>query len=430
MAVQSAGPSVVVVGAGINGLVAAHYLRRAGYAVTVLERADRAGGACVSATATVDGLTQSYALGASVLGLMPDFIFRETGLADRLDTYVPSSAKRVYFPTAGASAWIYRDPPGSTRNSARSGASSGDAAGFRADEARVVAFLQEGYRAPRRRCRRCPRRTRRRADPPVDHRERRRSAGPLLHRRANQDLPGDDRHRERPRLAREPSSAFTLPLMDSGSVFGGYYGFVKRRDSGGSPRSWRRSTARSASNSSSAPGSNVDPERGSARYSVTASDGNSPFDHLVFATDPPAAARLVGRRGAHADRRAASASSARAASSPCSSGRFAVEGWADARTRHAVPIHLRRRDPGRFRAGDAARPTGDVDYEPGYIQVYCEGAAMRQLGLAEPFDRLTLFFKNLALGRQGDAAPGRARHVNAQLLAHVATPRTASGAGC
>jgi phytoene dehydrogenase-like protein len=101
---------VVVVGAGINGLVAAHYLRRAGHTVTVLDRADRAGGACVSATATVDGLAQSYALGASVLGLMPDFIFRETGLADRLDTYVPSSAKRVYFPTAGASAWIYRDP--------------------------------------------------------------------------------------------------------------------------------------------------------------------------------------------------------------------------------------------------------------------------------------------------------------------------------
>ena len=35
---------VVVVGAGINGLVAAHYLRRAGCQVTVLERADRAGG--------------------------------------------------------------------------------------------------------------------------------------------------------------------------------------------------------------------------------------------------------------------------------------------------------------------------------------------------------------------------------------------------
>jgi len=36
---------VIVVGAGINGLVAAFYLRRAGFAVTLIERANRVGGA-------------------------------------------------------------------------------------------------------------------------------------------------------------------------------------------------------------------------------------------------------------------------------------------------------------------------------------------------------------------------------------------------
>src|SRR4029078_5908794 len=56
---------------------------------------------------------------------------------------------------------------------------------------------------------------------------------------------------------------------------------------------------------------------------------------------------------------------------------------------------------------------GDVDYEPGYIQVYCEGAAMRRLGLTEPYDRLTLFFKNLGLRRQREA------------LEHVQNQRTA-----
>ena len=71
MAIQAASPHVVVIGAGINGLVAAHYLRRAGCRVTMLERADRPGGACVFETATVDGRSQRYALGASVLGLMP-----------------------------------------------------------------------------------------------------------------------------------------------------------------------------------------------------------------------------------------------------------------------------------------------------------------------------------------------------------------------
>ena len=68
-------PTIAIVGAGINGLVAANYLQRAGCNVTLIERADKVGGACISATANVAGLEQPYALGASVLGLMQDFVF-------------------------------------------------------------------------------------------------------------------------------------------------------------------------------------------------------------------------------------------------------------------------------------------------------------------------------------------------------------------
>jgi phytoene dehydrogenase-like protein len=39
--------NIVVIGAGINGLVAAHYLRKAGCQVTLLERGNRAGGVTV-----------------------------------------------------------------------------------------------------------------------------------------------------------------------------------------------------------------------------------------------------------------------------------------------------------------------------------------------------------------------------------------------
>ena len=49
-------PTIAIVGAGINGLVAANYLQRAGCNVTLIERADKVGGACISATANVDGL--------------------------------------------------------------------------------------------------------------------------------------------------------------------------------------------------------------------------------------------------------------------------------------------------------------------------------------------------------------------------------------
>ncbi len=81
--------NITVIGAGINGLVAANYLARAGHQVTLLERNDRVGGACVSDTVEVDGIRQDYALGATVLGLMQDYVWRETGMADRLQVCAP-----------------------------------------------------------------------------------------------------------------------------------------------------------------------------------------------------------------------------------------------------------------------------------------------------------------------------------------------------
>ncbi len=48
----------VVIGAGINGLVAATYLARAGHQVTLLEPNDRVGGARVSETVEVQGIQQ------------------------------------------------------------------------------------------------------------------------------------------------------------------------------------------------------------------------------------------------------------------------------------------------------------------------------------------------------------------------------------
>jgi len=66
--------NLTVVGAGINGLVAANYLQRAGLQVTLLERSDRVGDACVAETVVVKGIRQDYALGASTLGLMQNFV--------------------------------------------------------------------------------------------------------------------------------------------------------------------------------------------------------------------------------------------------------------------------------------------------------------------------------------------------------------------
>jgi phytoene dehydrogenase-like protein len=418
---------VIVIGAGINGLVAANYLRRAGFAVTMIERATRVGGACISELATVDGQSQRYALGASVLGLMQDFVFRETGLADRLQTYVPDQAKRVYFPDDSASAWIYRDPGQLQRELADRWGERGDVAGFRADESRVIAYLQDGYR---------------RAVPP-SLTEARSTLGVDLTRlwitgsavdlldhyftaEHTKIYMGMTVTESGPVSLHEPYSAFTLPLMDSGSIFDGYYGFV--RDG-----IWRVTEELAALNGEigvalhlgSTVGA-VDAERGSVEYTDSAGQmATARFDHLLLATDPLTAARLLGQEAMIRDiaqKRFLGTSgkltlffrepvrwledSAQAGGAGDTAFRFifAVDSIAD------------------FEAATLRVLNAGSDYAPGYIQIYCEGAAMRQLGHVDPFDRLTLFFKNMALGKRGDALPDVEAAVKAQVLARVANP--------
>src|SRR5262245_58718892 len=88
---------VIVIGAGINGLVAAFYLQRAGCRVLLLERKDRVGGACTFSTFEDGGKRYAYPTGASIVGMMQDFIFQETGLDRQLPTHLSESPALVYF---------------------------------------------------------------------------------------------------------------------------------------------------------------------------------------------------------------------------------------------------------------------------------------------------------------------------------------------
>ena len=415
---------VVVVGAGINGLVAAHYLRKGGCDVTLLERSDRVGGACISDVATVQGRTQRYAVGASVLGLMPDFIWHETGLADRLETFVPDHAKRVYFPGPDAGAWIHRDPDALQREFRERWGERGDVAGFRHDEAQVVAFLQEGYRA---------------AVPPTLPAARERlgkklvklwisgSAWDLLDHYFTADRTkiymAMTVTESGPVSLKDPYSAFTLPLMDSGSVFGGYYGFVKDGIWRVTEELARVDQELGVDIKLSARVEQVDPQIAKLRYSQGGHAAQLAFDHLVLATDPLTAARVIGD----------GAFTARVESSRFtgSSGKLTLlfqrpvvwkEGTPDPDSDAAFRFIFAVDSLKAFERA-TLRPASDgVDYEPGYIQIYPEGAAMRQLGLNEPFDRLTLFFKNLALNREGAVLPEVGEAVKAQLFPCLANP--------
>jgi phytoene dehydrogenase-like protein len=224
----------------------------------------------------------------------------------------------------------------------------------------------------------------------------------------------------------EPYSAFTIPLMDSGSVFDGYYGFV-------APGLWVLVEELAAIDGEigieirlGARVESVEPDRGLVRWTEGGQATQQSFDRLVMATDPLTAARLVGDRETIAR----------------------IEGARFLGTSGKLTLFFRR--PVRWKDESADRDaafrfifqvdsladferatlrvtSGDVDYEPGYVQIYCEGAAMRRLGLTEPFDRVTLFFKNLALGRRGAELSEVEERVKATVLARVENPEDCRG---
>ena len=414
-------PNILIVGAGINGLVAANYLQRSGCGVTMIERAERVGGACISEVAIVDGVTQHYALGASVLGLMQDFVFEETGLANNLQTFVPEHPKFVHFPGDDEPAWIYRDPAELDRELASKWGESGDVEAFRADEAKVVSFLQDGYVN---------------AMPPTIA-EAKSVLGDALTglwiSGTAKDLMDHYFTSERSKMymamtvtesgpvsLHDPYSAFTLPLMDSGSVFGGYYGFVK----GGI---WRITEELGRLNAElgvkthlSSKLIGVDAVNGSASYEHAGREQDLAFDYLVMATDPLTVARLIGspeqlRRTEGQRFRGSSGKLNLMFRQPVRWKFGSGASDSDAAFRFLFSVSsLEEYEDATLRVLDAK-----VDYAPGYMQIYCEGAAMRHLEHSEPFDRLAVFFKNLSLGETGAALSDVERQVTETLLRHV-----------
>ena len=416
---------VLIVGAGINGLVAANYLQRAGCQVTVVDRAEKVGGACVSATATIDGVNQDYALGASVLGLMQDFVFEETGLRRQLKTFVPTHPKLIHFNTQEEPTWIFRDPEELDRELAKKWGERGAVREFREDEARVVEYLQRGYRQ---------------AQPPSLS-EARQVLGSTL---TDLWISGSARalldhyftsERSKMYMAMtiiesgpvpldDPYSAFTLPLMDSGSIFGGYYGFVK----GGI---WQITETLGQLNGDLGVhahlGSRVTEVDFAAQKVNVEQRGQEScfeFDYLVLATDPLTAARLAGSPQQIADVtqqrfRGSSGKLNLMFSKPVQWKHGSDASDSDAAFRFIFDVETLE----DFEDASLAVIDDSLDYAPGYMQIYCEGAAMRTLEHNENFDRLAVFFKNFSLANNGEVLKDIEETAKQKVLSYVANPQ-------
>ena len=211
---------IVIVGSGINGLVAANYLVKEGYDVSVIEKNDFSGGACVKDSTKIGDKNIDFAHGPTVLGMMPDFIFKETGLVNMVEGFYPKTPKLVYFQGEKNITKIFQNSRQLEEELRNKWGESGKINDFRADEKKVIDFIQKLYREA--------------TSPSIDLAIKNLgeeltklwisgSAKDLLDHYFTSDKTklymGMTVIESGPASIYDPGTAFTIPLMDSGSVY-------------------------------------------------------------------------------------------------------------------------------------------------------------------------------------------------------------------
>ena len=138
--------NAVVVGAGINGLVASNYLQKNNFDVTLIEKNNYIGGACIKDTIEYNKEKIFYPKGATVLGMMQKFIFDQTGLKKNIELFYPKSPKLVYFPNDTEPTKIYQNVEDLKKELKEKWNEHGDVEAFRNDENKVIDYLQKIYK--------------------------------------------------------------------------------------------------------------------------------------------------------------------------------------------------------------------------------------------------------------------------------------------
>ena len=166
----------------------------------------------------------------------------------------------------------------------------------------------------------------------------------------------------------------------------------------------------------------VDTRAGTVRYEDSTGSKTLHLDHVVFATDPQTAARLTGDSALieHTSRERVLGCAGKLTlmfRSPVQWKHGTADPESDAAFRFVFAVDTLE----AFEAATLAVVDGE-GFAPGYFQVYCEGAAMRHMGLAEPYDRLAVFFKNLALGQIGEQLSAVEAQVKATILSYIVNP--------
>ena len=389
--------NVVIVGAGVNGLVAANYLKKHDFNVTVLEKKNYVGGACVKDSTIINGKKIDFAHGATVLGMMPNFIYKETGLSKKIKTFCPKNPKLVYFENDNTPTRIFRDITLLEKELKDRWNEKGDVKAFRNDENKVIEFIQKIYKEG----------TPPNLDQAVNEIGKdltklwiKGSAKNLLDHYFTSEKTkvymGMTVIESSPSSYNEKGTSFTIPLMDSGSIFGGYWGFVKQGIWKISDELLKLNNELGIETILNSEINDIDTNKGKISYTNNNLDSKIYYDYLLFCTDPLTPKKILNDNSTFIEKK----------NYLGSSGKLTMFFKKPVEWKKEKALETSFRFVFSKDTLDGLNDSGQMalnsqnNYTPGYIQIYPDGAAQRKLNNSENFDKIICFTKNFSFNKQ------------------------------
>lgn len=414
---------VIVIGGGINGLVAANYLQRNGFVVTMLEKKSSVGGACTSDVVSIDGKDYHYSNGASAFGFMQDFMFQETGLADRVIVGAPEHPEVVYFEGDKQPCLLYEDIDLLKQEWKNKWQEEGDVEGFFRDLEIVRNFLIAKFRqavVPTLACA---------ANELGFELTKRWIAG------SARDLLGyyftSDKTKmffyievteSGPVEFDSPYSAFNIALMNTGGIFAGRWGFVK----GGIAQITRTLAELNAELGvklvSGAETQSVARTGKTVEFIADGKLQHESTDLVVFATDPLTTATLL--QDKVMIKRVAGKRMLGTSGKLVMFFKTPVK-WQDSTGEKdfdsAFRFVINTVSPEMFEQSSKRVENGE-DFSDAYFEIYCEGAGRTRLGENLDYDMVAVFLKNLTINKSGIELPHVKQYVEDLILSKISNP--------
>ena len=196
----------------------------------------------------------------------------------------------------------------------------------------------------------------------------------------------------------EKGTSFTIPLMDSGSIFGGYWGFVKQGI-------WKISDELLELNNElgietilNSEINDIDTNKGRISYTNNNLDSKIYYDYLLFCTDPLTPTKILNDNSSHIEKK----------NYLGSSGKLTMFFKKPVEWKKEKALETSFRFVFSQDTLDGLNDSGQMalnsqnNYTPGYIQIYPDGAAQRKLNNSENFDKIICFTKNFSFNKNSN----------------------------